>query len=77
MTAPHRRDGTYVDRVLAYLDLIEKLVELRGYARATKRYGKEERLLHALDRVWSMADEIERRQIDEHLHDRYAGRFDE
>jgi hypothetical protein len=76
VTPPHRRDGAYVDRVLVYLDLIEKLVELRGYTRATKRYGKEDRLLHALDRVWSAADETERRQIDEHLHERYAGRFD-
>jgi len=74
---PHRRDGAYVDRVLVYLDLIEKLVTLRGSARSTRRYGKEERLLHALDRVWSVADETERRQIDEDLHDRYAGRFDE
>lgn len=77
VTAPHRRDSAYVDPVLAYLDLIEKLVELRGYVRLTKRYGKEERLLHALDRVWSAADEAERRQIDEQLHDRYAGRFNE
>jgi hypothetical protein len=77
MTPPHRRDSAYVDRVLVYLDLIEKLVKLRGYTRSTKSYGKEDRLLHALDRVWSGADETERRAIDEQLHDRYAGRFDE
>ena len=79
MTAPHRRDSAYVDHVLVYLDLIQKLVALRnrGHARSTQSYGKEERLLHALDRVWSEADKTERYMIDEQLRNHYAGRFDE
>lgn len=77
MIPPHRRDGAYVDRVLVYLDLIHKLVKLRGLSRSTSRYGKEDLLLHALDRVWSGANETERRQIDDQLRSLYAGRFDE